>query len=125
MQLTTNFHLAEFSCKDGSPVPADKIPVVQQLANNLQVLRDSIGDALHINSAYRTPAYNKKIGGVKDSQHIQCKAADITAKNFTPKQLAARIEKLIKDGQMVQGGIGVYKGFVHYDIRGTAARWNG
>jgi len=24
---------------------------------------------------------------------------------------------------MTEGGIGIYKGFVHYDIRGTKARW--
>jgi len=122
-QLTKNFNLAEFACKDGTPVPDNLIPVVTELAKNLQVLRDDIGEALHLNSAYRTPAYNKKIGGVKDSQHPQGKAGDITAKSFTPKQLAARIEKLIKDGKMKQGGIGVYPGFVHYDIRGVKARW--
>ena len=30
-------------------------------------------------------------------------------------------------GHMLQGGLGLYeeKGFVHYDIRKTKARWNG
>lgn len=123
MKLTKNFSLFEFACKDGTPVPEDKIPVVQELANHLQALRDDIGEAIHINSAYRTIAYNKKIGGAKDSQHPKCTAADITAKSFTPKQLAARIEKLIKEGKMKQGGLGIYPGFVHYDIRNVKARW--
>jgi hypothetical protein len=26
---------------------------------------------------------------------------------------------------MLQGGLGLYDSFVHYDIRGTKARWNG
>lgn len=123
MQLTKNFQLAEFACKDGTPVPDNLIPAVTELAKNLQVLRDDIGEAVHLNSAYRTPAYNKKIGGVKDSQHTKGTASDITAKSYTPKQLAACIEKLIKEGKMKQGGIGVYPGFVHYDIRGVKARW--
>lgn len=123
MQLTKNFNLLEFACKDGTPVPDRLIPKTQKLASNLQVLRDELGEAIHINSAYRTPEYNKKIGGAKDSQHPKGTAADITAKSYTPKQIHAKIEKLIKAGRMDEGGLGLYPGFVHYDIRGVKARW--
>ena len=123
MQLTTNFNLIEFACHDGSPVPEELIPNVQELANNLQVLRDYIGEPLHINSGYRTPTYNKKVGGKPLSQHLKAKASDLTAKSYTPKKLAAVIEKLIAEKKMKQGGIGIYPGFTHYDIRGTKARW--
>lgn len=123
MKLTKNFNREEFDCRDGTIVPDSLLPNIQELADNLQVLRDDIGEPLHVNSGYRTPTYNKKIGGASDSQHKKAKAGDITAKSFTPKQLAARIEKLIKAGEMKQGGIGIYPGFVHYDVRGTKARW--
>lgn len=123
MQLTPNFDLEEFHCRDGTKVPAELMPNVRELADNLQVLRDEIREPIHINSGYRTKAYNKKVGGVPSSQHIQAKAADITAKNYIPKTLAALIERLIKAGKMKQGGLGIYPGFVHYDIRGTKARW--
>jgi uncharacterized protein YcbK (DUF882 family) len=123
MQLTKNFNLIEFACHDGTQVPDKYIGNVTELAENLQILRDDIGEALHINSSYRHTAYNKKIGGAKDSQHLTASAGDITAKSFTPKQLHARIEKLIKAGKMKQGGLGLYPGFVHYDIRGVKARW--
>lgn len=123
MKLTKNFNREEFDCRDGTIVPDSLLPNIQELADNLQVLRDDIGEPLHVNSGYRTPTYNKKIGGASDSQHKKAKAGDITTKSFTPKQLAARIEKLIKDGKMKQGGIGIYPGFTHYDIRGTKARW--
>lgn len=123
MKLTKNFNREEFDCRDGTKVPPELMANVQELANNLQVLRDDIGEPLHVNSGYRTPAYNKKIGGAPKSQHPKAKAGDITAKSFTPKQLAARIEKLIAAGKMKQGGIGIYPGFTHYDVRGTKARW--
>ena len=31
--------------------------------------------------------------------------------------------KLIKDGEMDSGGVGIYPTFVHYDVRGRNARW--
>lgn len=123
MILTTNFNLAEFACKDGTPVPADLIPNVELLAKNLQVLRDHLGEPIHINSGYRSPAHNAKVGGKKNSYHMKAMAADITCKSKTPKQLAAIIEKLIAAKKMKQGGLGIYPGFVHYDVRGSRARW--
>lgn len=123
MQLTKNFYLAEFHCRDGTKVPADLMPNVRELAENLQVLRDEIGEPVHINSAYRTKAYNKKVGGVPSSQHIKAKAADITAKSYTPKQLAAVVERLIKAKKLWFGGLGVYPGFIHVDTRKNKARW--
>lgn len=125
MKLTTNFDLNEFACRDGTPVPNKYIDNVKELAANLQVLRDYLGEPLHINSSYRHPAYNKKIGGKPKSQHLTASAADITTKNKTPKQLAVIIEKLISEKKLWFGGIGTYKGFVHVDIRKNKARWSG
>lgn len=123
MQLTPNFNLAEFHCRDGTKVPVELLPNVKEVARNLQILRDFIGEPLHINSAYRTKEYNKKIGGVPGSQHIRAAAADITAKSYTPKQLAAVVERLIKAGKLTFGGLGIYPGFIHVDIRKNKARW--
>lgn len=122
-QLTTNFDLSEFACKDGTPVPNDLIPNVELLAKNLQELRDHLGEPIHINSGYRSPAHNAKVGGKKNSYHMKAMAADITCKSKTPKQLAAIIEKLIAAKKMKQGGLGIYPGFLHYDVRGSRARW--
>lgn len=124
MQLTKNFDLEEFHCRNGEKVPPELMPNVRELVTNLQVLRDEIGEAIHINSGYRTAWYNRKVGGKPNSYHIKAMAADITAKSYTPKRLAAVIERLIKAGRMSQGGIGLYKGFLHYDCRKTKARWN-
>lgn len=123
MQLTKNFNLAEFACKDGTPVPDKYIANVTKLAENLQLLRDHLNEPLHINSAYRSPEHNKKVGGKPASQHLTASAADITCKSKSPKQLAAIIEKLIKDGVLKFGGMGIYPGFVHVDIRAGKVRW--
>jgi hypothetical protein len=51
-------------------------------------------------------------------------AADIVAENFSPEEVADKIEELINDNLMLEGGLGRYNTFTHYDIRGTKARWN-
>ena len=85
MQLTPNFNLNEFHFRDSRKIPPEYMPNVKELAANLQVLRDEIGAPIHINSCYRPPDYNKKIGGAKTSQHLTASAADITCKTHTPK----------------------------------------
>ena len=122
-QLTNDFHLREFKCNDGTQVPGNLLCNVQELAENLQVLRDFIGVPIHLNSGYRTEKYNEKIGGSPRSQHKLAKAGDLVTQKYTPKQLGAIIKKLILQGKMKQGGVGIYPSFVHYDIRGTVARW--
>ena len=123
MQLTKNFALSEFACKDGTQVPDVLLCNVSTLAKNLQVLRDYLQEPVRLNSGYRTAAYNKRIGGATGSQHVLAKAADITVKSKTSKQLHAIIEQLIADKKMQQGGLGLYPGFVHYDVRDDKARW--
>lgn len=123
MQLTKDFFISEFTCNDGTPVPVELMPNVQLLSDNLQVLRNYLKEPIRINSGYRTPSWNKKIGGEKNSLHIKAMAADINIASKTPKQIAAIIEKLIKEGKMMQGGLGTYPSWVHYDVRGSKARW--
>ena len=125
MQLTKNFNLSEFNCKDGTIVPEYYIANVKRLAENLQVLRDSYNLPIIVNSGYRTTFYNKKIGGSVASYHILAMASDIRILGISPRDLAKRIEKLIKEKKMLQGGLGIYNNFVHYDIRGIGSRWFG
>lgn len=118
-----NFTIEELKCKDGTPVPPELLDNANRLLDNLQVLRDYIGEAVFLNSGYRTPSYNKKVGGAKNSQHLKATAGDITARGKTPRQLYNIILKLIKEGKMHDGGVGLYPGFVHYDVRPKPARW--
>lgn len=133
MKLSKNFSLSEFESKDGQPMPPEIFKNVALLARNLQILRDFIGQPIKINSGYRSPAHNKKIGGahkivngqrIETSQHVKGKAADIVVKGHKPELVAEIVMELIKNGRMTQGGVGVYNSFLHYDIRGTAARWS-
>ena len=124
MKLTKNFNSEEFDCKDGTKVPEKYLLNVKEVANNLQELRDYLNVPVAVTgSGYRTPAHNKKVGGAKASQHLTASGADINAEGYDPKQLAEVIELLILKGKMKQGGIGIYPNFVHYDVRGTKARW--
>ena len=70
-QLSKNFKVKEFACKDGS----DKILISDELVVMLQQLRDRIG-AIRISSGYRTVSWNSKIGGAVNSSHTMGMAAD-------------------------------------------------
>ena len=131
--MTKNFSLKEFDCKgnckeckDGCDMPSDVYMNIIKLVKQLQFLRDYTGRAITINSGYRSPEHNAKVGGSQTSQHLLGKAADITIEGLKPTEVYIIIENLIDMGEMLQGGLGLYeeKGFVHYDIRKTKARWN-
>ncbi len=124
MKLTKNFKLSEFACKDGTNVPDHLISNVQELANNLQVLRDVMNEPINLNSAYRTVEHNLSVGGSSRSQHLEAKAGDIRiSSKYTANMIYELIEELIECGEMKEGGVGLYNSFVHYDVRGYKARW--
>tara|TARA_R110000782_G_scaffold144753_1_gene237591 strand:+ start:130 stop:507 length:378 start_codon:yes stop_codon:yes gene_type:complete len=123
MRLTNNFSLNEFNSKDGAEMPSEVLKNVIELASDLQKIRDVAGCAIHINSAYRSPAHNERIGGVSNSQHLYGKASDLTSRNHSPKELYELIEAMILCGDISEGGLGLYKSFVHFDRRGKKARW--
>lgn len=124
MMLTPNFNLDEFKSKDGSSFPAEIVQSLTILATQLQALRTELGRSITITSGYRSPAHNLKVGGAKDSFHVRGMAADIQVSGFNPKQVYDTIEKLIKEGKMKEGGLGLYKSWVHYDFRGKRIRWD-
>ena len=118
-KLSSNFKVSEFACKDGS----DAVLVAPRLVMVLQSIRSHFGAAVTINSAYRTPQYNEKAGGVPHSQHCYGTAADITVKGVSVSKVAEYARKIMPDW----GGVGVYakQGFTHIDIRETRSDWVG
>lgn len=114
VKVSENFRLYEFESPDTHEVVVDP-----SLIQKLQELRDRIGKPIHINSAYRTAAHNRAVGGVKDSQHPKGTAADLHCPDgLTIDQFAAHCEAVGFDG------IGKYHTFVHVDVRGYSARWD-
>ena len=109
----SNFQVKEFACKDGS----NEILIDGNLVRRLQDCRDKFGVTV-INSAYRTPEYNKKIGGATHSQHVLGKASDTVCKGTSPLEVAMFAEA------MGMGGIGLYSSFTHIDTRDGKARWD-
>ena len=117
VRLSKNFTVKEFACSDGT----DTVFISLALVNLLQKIRDHFGKAVIINSAQRTEAHNKAIGGATYSQHKYGLAADIHINGVTPKEIAAYVETLMPSS----GGIGIYKSFTHVDVRRVKSRWNG
>lgn len=118
-QLSAHFKVREFACGDGS----DAVLVAPRLVMVLETIRSHFCAPVVIHSAYRTPQYNAKVGGVTDSQHCYGTAADIVVRGKTPAQVAAYARQLMPDW----GGVGVYakQNFVHIDVREAKADWNG
>lgn len=114
--LSTNFQVKEFACNDGS----DEILISDELVAILQQIRDHFGKAVNISSAYRTKAYNTKVGGASSSQHMKGTAADIVLSGVAPTQVTQYVEYL----QPTAGGIGLYNTFTHVDVRTNRSRWN-
>jgi len=123
VQVTKNFNLNEFNSKCGRPMPENIKKNIIELIHNLQVIRDEVKVPISITSGYRSPEHNAKVKGAKDSQHVKGTAVDFKVQGLTPKQVAVIVEKLIKEGKIKQGGVGIYPSWVHYDIRGVKARW--
>ncbi len=122
--MTKNFSIGEFECKCGCIMPDDVLYNVVKLVNQLQTIRDVIKAPIQINSAYRCKSHNKAIGGSVSSQHLQGKAADIVVRGYDPSlEIYPLIEELINEGQILQGGLGDYPTFTHYDIRKNKYRW--
>lgn len=113
--LSTNFKVREFRCQDGS----DVILIHPDLVKVLQKIRTHFARPVKLNSAYRTPSHNKKVGGETFSQHQYGTAADIVVTGVSPKKVAQYVETLLPN----KGGIGIYSNFTHIDCRSKKARW--
>ena len=81
-KLSEHFTLGEMT-KSSSHPEVYNIPSHEAIANLkrvcgwLEVLRERYGKPIIINSGYRSPQLNRKIGGVKNSNHLTGCAVDI------------------------------------------------
>jgi hypothetical protein len=131
-RITPHFTWAEFACKDPekTPVPADLRANTIRLAWLLEKMRHELGDvSMTIESGYRTPEWNRHVGGAADSRHTHADAADF----FTAEvdgwvaQGSARDRGdvlAIAERIFASGGVGnETSGTLHVDARGWKARF--
>ena len=95
IRLSPHYKLSEFLKLQKYP---ENIPTMQVVANLtygchqlLEPARRIVGPII-INSGFRNEVVNRKVGGVKNSQHLLGQAADIRPKD--PKQFQILVEFL-------------------------------
>ena len=127
----TDFKWHEFLVKGASHAsnglntdpPRSKWANVIPLARTLQAIRNELGHPMVLTSCYRSPAYNKDIGGAEASQHMHFCAADFQVPGHGSAADWHRTVKRLRDSGLFSGGIGKYNSFVHVDTRGVNADW--
>jgi peptidoglycan hydrolase-like protein with peptidoglycan-binding domain len=122
-RLTRNINLGELRCSDGSPI----VLVDLDLLAKEQACRDYFGQPIIFSSFYRTLAYNTKIGGAKESWHVDGRAGDkdIGAGKYL---VDPRIVAMYDDAIGQYGGIGLYlypdgRSWVHNDSGPRGKYW--
>lgn len=117
MNVSENFKVKEFACKDGS----DKILIDDELIDILQKIRYKFQKPVKIISGYRTESYNNSCGGAKQSQHLLGRASDIKIDGVNPFAVGLYAES---NGA---GGVGVYgeQDYTHIDTRSFKDRTGG
>ncbi|MCW5697466.1 MAG: peptidase M15A [Bauldia sp.] len=107
-----------------SDPPEELWPNLVKLALVLDEFRRRIGKQVVLSSVYRSPSYNKFVGGATGSQHLQFKAADFVVKNDRsgPRAWAAVLDAMRQEG-FFAGGLHAYNTFVHVDVRGWNQNW--
>jgi len=107
MQLKNFNWPTEFDSPD---VPGSGVNMQKSTLIKLEKACDIANMSFVINSAYRTDAHNKKVGGVDGGAHETGHAVDI-------KAVGSRVRFIILSA-LLQAGftrIGVYKRFIHAD----------
>lgn len=139
--ITPHLTWDEVHCWDRTVTPQRLIAVypvdwrgvrIQTLAREFEAIRAGLSqrvgrDApLIVNSAYRTPAYNRRIGGSPKSQHVWGRALDLRPKNQF--DLADLYDVALNRARSIGAirGLGRYPTFIHIDIRPTVdlALWD-
>ena len=125
MKANKYFTLAEFKCKCGKcEMPQGTPP--DKLIDILCEIREHYGSPLIINSGYRCPTHNAKVGGAANSRHTKGDAVDFVVKGVKTKEVYEFCENLPcadEIGLAIKHNPNEFKGFVHLDTRGFKARW--
>jgi uncharacterized protein YcbK (DUF882 family) len=90
------------------------------LVRLIQTIERKFGRPAVISSGYRSPSYNRRVRGAKNSLHMYCAAADIKVAGVSKWSLASYLRTMPG-----RGGVGTYchTDAVHIDI-GPIRDWN-
>jgi len=108
-QLTKNFSLAELTKSETAlRFDMDNAPGAVEIANLtelagkvLQPVRDHFGKGVKVNSGFRHPDVNAKVGGSKTSDHCKGQAADIEIPGVPNAELAEWIKDNLEFRQLI------------------------
>lgn len=116
-----NFSPEELRCRGciGNNCHRNPYNFVEELPIGLQKIRDMQNRPLKINSAYRCPFHNTRVGGAPRSRHKIGDAADISIVNWTREEMLSLIEDADEAGF---AGFGFYGTFLHVDF-GKRRKW--
>lgn len=107
-RLSQHFKAEEFRCKDKTK----EFLWSPELLGILERIRNYFNAPVIINSGYRTPNWNVKVGGSPNSYHCKGMAADIVVKGHSSNEVAKYADTI-----MEQGGVIRYTNFTHIDVR--------
>jgi uncharacterized protein YcbK (DUF882 family) len=117
IKIAEYFSLYEFECPC-----CKRVMLSPDLLTRLDHLRGVINRPIYVNSGYRCPEENRKVGGVSGSYHLRGMAADIHVKDYLLSDL------LLYAQEIGFRGIGYYEkeNFLHLDVRpGPPHFWKG
>lgn len=118
--ITPNFTREEAKSGDGVQIPGKYQGNAQRHGIALERVRHSLGDEpLKFRGWYRSPAYNRRVGGVEKSQHLLARATD-----WDTQTNQARFNSTMRR-RFANGGIGssaVNGRVIHVD-NGPTRRW--
>jgi uncharacterized protein YcbK (DUF882 family) len=117
-QLSKHFKRSEFRCKC-SKCSFDTVDY--KLIEVLEALRFWAARPVKITSGCRCEAHNKTVGGSKKSQHLYGRAADIQIEDIHPEDIVEWLNFKYPN----ELGVGLYKTWVHLDVRSGCKRWTG
>ena len=114
---TPFFVVAEFDCHDGTPVPRAAIPALKANVHEYLLPLRAVGGSVHVNSGYRTEAYNRQVGGASNSIHIYDQHPNATAVDHWAERMAPATVQNWHDAHTHPDGMGRYSSFTHVDNR--------
>ena len=119
----------ELGCRDGTPYPEPwKRNRALVLARVFERIRLEVGAPIRVNSAYRTREYNARVGGSRNSQHVEGRALDLAVpRKLTFGEFCEIVLAVVRRSGSRLRGLGVYPSFIHIDIRPSPrlVRWQG